>query len=488
MNIRILAALCGALLSLAASADPAKSTPQHFAPETIRADFDALYDGLKASHYDLYARRDKASYDALFAKMRGGFDQPLTRGEVESRFQTFVAYGRVAHARIEPTVDAYGAFREAGGKAFPLGIRVAGGVARVAQNGSGDASIAIGDEIVSLDGKPMREWIARLGAHVSADNDYMLGTLLEGQFGAALWRERGAAARYRLVIRKADGATRNVRVAARSRAEFLAAVAQAPKQLDLSWTARESRLLDDGVAYLRPGPFYNAVEGATDMWDATAFKAFIDGAFAQFIKANARSVVIDLRDNPGGDNSFSDRMIAWFADRPWRFCGSFRVKVSQGAIDTNARRVPLEADPNGMSHRYVAEYAKRKLGDVFTFDLPEARPREGVRFSGKVYLLINRHSYSNTANVAALAQDLGFATIVGEETSDLATTYGAMEQFALPRTGITVGFPKAYIVRISGDTTPRGVVPDVAIETPLPEASDDPVLRRAVAIAAGGAH
>jgi C-terminal processing protease CtpA/Prc len=86
--------------------------------------------------------------------------------------------------------------------------------------------------------------------------------------------------------------------------------------------------------------------------------------------------------------------------------------------------------------------------------------------------------------VAALAQDAKFATILGEETSDLATTYGAMEQFTLPRTSIEVGFPKAHIVRPSGDTAARGVVPDIAIPTPLLESKDDPVLRRAVAIAA----
>ncbi|HJU40549.1 MAG TPA: S41 family peptidase, partial [Tahibacter sp.] len=301
----------------------------------------------------------------------------------------------------------------------------------------------------------------------------------------ALWRDRGAAARWTLVVRGADGKTRKVRVPARSRAEFTAAVDKAPKQLDLSWTAREARLLDDGVAYLRPGPFYNAADGATDLWDATAFAAFIDQSFQRFIDADAKALVIDLRDNPGGDNSFSDRMIAWFADRPWRFASSFRIKVSRGAIDTNAKRVPLEKDPNGTAHRFAAEYAKRKPGDVFAYDLPEAKPRDGARFAGKVYLLINRHSYSNTANVAALAQDLDFATIVGEETSDLATTYGAMEQFELPNTGIVVGFPKAHIMRMSGDTAPRGVVPDIAIATPLPEPVDDVVLRKAVDIASG---
>src|SRR6185436_12210911 len=126
------------------------------------------------------------------------------------------------------------------------------------------------------------------------------------------------------------------------------------------------------------------------------------------------------------------------------------------------------------------------IGDVFSFEIPTAEPRPGTRFAGKVYLLINRNSYSNTVQVAALAQDYRFATIIGEETSDLATTYGAMEQFTLSRTGTVVGFPKAMIIRANGNLAARGVVPDIAIPTPIIEASDDPVLRRAVEIAASG--
>ena len=100
-----------------------------------------------------------------------------------------------------------------------------------------------------------------------------------------------------------------------------------------------------------------------------------------------------------------------------------------------------------------------------------------------MYVLVNRRSYSNAVAVAALVQDYGFGKILGEETSDLATTFGAMETFRLPRTGLLVGFPKAFIVRPSGNLAPRGVVPDVAIETPVVEGVDDPVLMRAWQIA-----
>jgi C-terminal processing protease CtpA/Prc len=186
-------------------------------------------------------------------------------------------------------------------------------------------------------------------------------------------------------------------------------------------------------------------------------------------RCRAKAGACDRRDNPAA--TIVQRSEVWFATKPFRFTSDFRIKVSQATIESNAKRVALAPnDKEAISSKFAAAYAQHRLGDVFSFELPMAQPRAGVRFAGKVYLLINRHSYSNTVQVAALSQDYGFAAIVGEETSDLATTLGAMEQFTLPRTGIDVGFPKAHIIRVNGDTRPRGVIPDIAIETPVAQA------------------
>jgi hypothetical protein len=39
---------------------------------------------------------------------------------------------------------------------------------------------------------------------------------------------------------------------------------------------------------------------------------------------------------------------------------------------------------------------------------------------------------------------------MGEQTGDMATTYGAMERFSLPESGIVVTYPKALIIRQNG--------------------------------------
>ena len=187
--------------------------------------------------------------------------------------------------------------------------------------------------------------------------------------------------------------------------------------------------------------------------------------------------MLDLRNNPGGDSSFSDPMIAWFADRPFRFASKFLIKSSVAAAASNQAR--LEKIPGGtetVSHMFAKSYAQTPIGEVFDFEIPFAEPRQGDRYKGAVYVLINRHSYSNAVNVAAIIQDYDFGTIVGEKTSDMATTYGAMESFVLPNTGIKVSFPKAHIIRPSGDEKTDGVTPDILIESAIVPQTQDIVL------------
>ena len=68
-------------------------------------------------------------------------------------------------------------------------------------------------------------------------------------------------------------------------------------------------------------------------------------------------VIVDIRQNPGGDNSFSDRMISWFADRPYRFASSFSIRVSEATTASNAARISLHDDPQSMSRRLAAKLA-----------------------------------------------------------------------------------------------------------------------------------
>jgi hypothetical protein len=452
--------------------------------EALRADFAELYARLKSAHFNLYARVSKVDYDRLYASMLRDIRRPETRAEAGRRFQRFVAFGRVAHARIDENYRSFSAWRASGGRFFPLSLRFRGDRLFVSGNGSGLAAIQPGDEVMAMAGVPAPAWLEPAHRNISADTDYMAGALLELDWPMLLWIELGPAETIGVEIRKPDGRRLRLLVPMRTREEIAAALASGPPRLELPANARIARILPGNVAYLHPGPFYAAEPDAADPYDNARFRAFIEQSFEHFLAAGADRLIVDLRDNPGGDSSFSDLMLDWFADRPFRFASAFRIKVSPEAIESNRKRLEAAGSrPDPISARFAALYAAARPGEIVDFPVAEAIPRPGGRFAGKVFLLVNRNSYSNSVAVAATIQDYRLGKVVGEETSDLATTYGAMETFTLPRTGLQVGFPKAYIVRPSGGTEARGVVPDIAIETPLIEGPDDPVLARAVELA-----
>lgn len=244
---------------------------------------------------------------------------------------------------------------------------------------------------------------------------------------------------------------------------------------------REFGMLGEAIAYLRPGPFGNiegepVAEGET--YDPEPFDAFLTEAFEQFKAERATDLVIDLRGNQGGDNSFSDLMIARIADQPFRFASRFLVKASAA---NKAQYAKQQIEPQSLMAMMAAKEMSAANGTVYEVELPLVAPRTANRFEGKVWVLIDRHSYSNAAVVAAVIQDYGFGTLMGEATADLATTFGSIEHFTLPESGSSVAYPKSYMVRPSGDERVRGVQPDVPLPVQPIDDAVDRVLESALA-------
>ncbi|MET4664345.1 S41 family peptidase [Sphingomonas sp. PvP056] len=467
-------------------ANPAVSSPPALiGAEAMRADFRALYARLRSAQYAVYARTSKAVLDRAFAAELATLNHPMPLVEVQTRFQRFVAKIKVAHTRIAFPTAAYDRYTKAGNRIFPLELRIDAGRAFVIAPADGEANVAVGDEIVRLNGTPMPDVLSRLGRNVSADTPYLAHSIIEYRLPAYLWLEYGAQPVFELTVRRPDGNVRKVKLAGRTAAE-IAAIRPAPRPDPV----RVAKMLPEAVAYLRPGPFYNIDAGANP-WDTRAFTAYVDSAFRGFLAAGATTLLIDLRNNPGGDASFSDPMIAWFATRPFRFVSDFRIRISDETVASNLARMAASARDgvaDFISPRLADLYANAKPGSVRSFPVPLTPPRTGERFTGKVYVLIDRYSYSNTVSVAAIVQDYRFGTILGEETTDLATTYGAMESFTLPRTGIVVGYAKAMLIRPSGSLVARGIVPDIPLRAPLGRNDDDMLDRALAAIRTGRAE
>jgi hypothetical protein len=378
MRTGILRGLCGALLGIAVSASGASgaSLPANearFASEELRADFTQMYRGLKAAHFDLYAFTPKRELDRRYAQVLGTIDRPMTKLEAKVLFELFAAEVRMGHTRIDSPTAEWNAYRKNGGKGFPLSIRIVDGRVYVAKNLSGLDAIWPGDEIKRLNGQSMLSWLKRTERHVSAETSNMAHSLMEYDFAIYLWVELGAADAFDIVTRRGGSPARSTHLPARSSEETEAARRLQAPSLDLENPLREAKLLDGGVAYLRPGPFYNAdAKTGADEWDVSSFREFIDHAFYEFLEAKASRLIIDLRGNPGGDNLFSDVMVSWFATSPFRFASQFKIKVSAESVAANTARIAHDAEAAGPVSRQFADlYARSRIGDLVDFAIPD---------------------------------------------------------------------------------------------------------------------
>lgn len=462
---------------LAAAQEPeADGRLTAFTPDQLRADLEYMYEGLQSANFDLYASTPRSEFDKHYQALKNKLVEPMTRFDAETTFQQFAALAYQAHTRVESDYSEFFAYLGKGGAAFPLGVMVEDGQLLVTGNSSGVIEILPGDSISAINRQKMKDLLPRLIAHISAESPEFAYVLLETYMPFVIWLELGRTEASSVSIDHADGTAGIYDLVVKPGENQDSGGIRKPFSLD----GRDSRMLTDTVAYLRPGPFSNTDPDANSL-DTTAFVEFINSAFEGFIENEAAHLIVDLRDNPGGDNSFSDPVIAWFASRPFRFSSDFRVRVSPQSTAANQARLDHQADPSSsVSYLYAEFYASVENGQTVSFPIPQVEPRPSPRFEGDVYVLVNRYSYSNAVSAAALIQDYGFGVIMGEQTVDMATTYGAMERFTLPNTGIVVAYPKALIVRPNGNESIHPITPDVRLPAPRIRGASDEMLEAAV--------
>ena len=117
---------------------------------------------------------------------------------------------------------------------------------------------------------------------------------------------------------------------------------------------------------------------------------------------------------------------------------------------------------------------ENKSGTIypFQFDAYEPQPKE-KRYSGKIYVLVNRQSHSQSTVTAAQFQDMKLATIVGEETGEFSSLLASQYGFFLPNSGIEVKLSKGYIIRLTGSKKAEGIIPDILIKDHLLDEDDE---------------
>ena len=203
-------------------------------------------------------------------------------------------------------------------------------------------------------------------------------------------------------------------------------------------------------------------------------------------------LIIDVRNNPGGNVEVCNRLVSWFIDQPTKETNHYDKVNSNGIYQSFVHCQNFAPDDKPFED-YVAQegkpgfYRPSLLAEVI-------RPDSLVHYGGRIIILTDETSKSAATDFPAQLVRNGRAITVGRETGT-GYHYMTAVKFAhlfLPHSRIEFTLP--LVKSVSDDTISdrfpihRGLLPDVEVPLTYDEiykSQGDPIMEKALEIIAG---
>lgn len=449
---------------------------KEYSPEELRSDIDFLFRTLEEVHPNLYAHTPKSELDSLRRLLEQKLTTPLSRTEFYFPLASLIARAGDAHTNVSVPWEEYGHFRTNGGAAFPfnVGYDTSSGLT-IARSYSADSVLTTGDRIVCINGLGADSLFA---AYLDGFGGEMVSfrqkRVMEG-FRRLVWCSN-ITPPYDLVALKYGTHQRIERHVAGA---TLRDVVRTDSLLD----KRASTLPDYRFDRLQEG--IGCIDFRSMSGDLGQFREFLSATFAEIHAHPVHGLIIDLRNNVGGNSEFGSSLLSFLTDSSYRTAARKEWKMSAQYKAHMRQMIPWWL--RWFPVTWVSTEARRHLGapdGEIVIDVREAeRPDENsLRYRGKTCFLIGPVTFSSGMMLANAVADYRLATLIGEETGGVPTEYGEVYSFDLPNTRISIGVSSAFFIRANGDTTSRrGVLPDIEVRQTEEDlrSGKDAVLERA---------
>jgi hypothetical protein len=417
-----------------------------FAVEDLRSDLLQLRRALEEMHPAVHAFSTKEAFELLYEEQLGRIDGPKTLAEFYRIAAPFVAAVGCGHTRLSIPNDYW---LIAPDRFFPLGLTIVGGRTYVARSSDPAGILPPGSEIMSINGQGVSDVIRDLKVLVSSDglNDGWKTTRINAAFPLFYAIRFGFPEEFVVeALPLGEKKVEEVRLQAVERSKIPSDPSAEKRPTSSGDPNLDFKILPDGggtaVLTIRDFSYYQALD---------KFKGFIDESFNRIRKAGAKNLILDLRDNGGGDPFCTTHLLSYLEPRP----------------------IPYFA---GI---YPGGYER----------FAEPIPRAAGAFEGKLFVLINGGCFSSTGHFCALLKCHKFGTFIGAETGGTYECNDASREIHLKNTRLRLFVARmTFTAAVRGLPRYRGIFPDIAVEPSMTDqlAGKDPVLERALSLIARG--
>ena len=436
------------------------------APAPLVEDIVLLKKILEANHPSLYWYTPKDSIDAYFNETITGITDSLNEVEYKNRLSKLVAHIRCGHTTVR--------FSKAYGKVaamyrypqFPLSLKVwDDSLVVLASAYRNDSIFKRGTVVTAINRQTPAQLLGAMYPYISTDGNGLnhKSQVISGNFPG--W--------YKTIFGDSDSVY-TIRYIDTTGTEKETTIKAYRPVID---TGKRTQQQTGGLRLtrreIRQLNLLNKRSMVIDTAASTAFirlttfsggrlKRFFRKSFKTLAKLSIQHLVIDLRENGGGNVSNSIRLTQYLADKP------FKVGDTVAAISRKFE-YGRYIKPR-LIYWLVMNFGAKKEADgkihYRRYERHYYAPKTTSHFNGKVYLIQGGYTFSAATMFIAQLQGQPNVKVVGEETGGGYYGNSAMHipRITLPNSGIVVSLPMYRLVMDKNRPKGQGIIPDVMVK------------------------
>ena len=436
---------------------------QKIPPSKLRADFTLLQKILETNHPSLYWYTTKDSVDYYFRTISASLQDSLTESEFRNRTAWMLNKLRCGHTIVRSSKPYARYFMRKRLPSFPLALKVWDDSAVLVTNFNRDSVLKRGTIITAINHRPSAKIIDSICQFISTDGyaNNLKYQLLSFNFPAYYKNTFGLDSQYLVSYVDSTGVVKDKTIRyydPKTDSSF--------RRTPLDPRGITRRQFKDFTTWGDRNMFIDTALSSAilsvNTFSEGKLKKFFRKSFKKIETQKIQNLVLDLRQNSGGNILLSTKLCQYLANKP------FRVADTVAAI---TRSFPYRRYIRPWFVYWVSmhlsgrRYADGRIHFRY-FERRLFKPKKNHHFSGDIYIVTGGYTFSAAALATSTLKGQKNVTVVGEETGGGAYGNSAMHlpTITLPNSGLRVTLPLYRLVldaRRQKDG--RGISPDIEV-------------------------
>lgn len=197
--------------------------------------------------------------------------------------------------------------------------------------------------------------------------------------------------------------------------------------------------------------------------DYKGFEKFLKQTFKEIEQKNINKLIIDIRENGGGDSGLNDLLLAYITETSYRQSSGRYWKVSAEA------KAAYQANPiyeENLGQDFMKEYIESENQSIIeNLDEGLITPEKPKNyFDGKTCFLTGPNTFSSANFLADAIKTYQLSTLIGSSTGENTNDFGELLEFTLPNSDNLVYVSSTYDIGANGNPTLfEPVYPDINV-------------------------